>query len=73
MMKYSTYNWDLVGALESASPASCKTPGTFTDSIRLKHQPEKRKESKNEIQHATNHIALPWSTYTEPSAKRGRL
>ena len=26
--------WDLVWALESASPASCKTPVTFIDSIR---------------------------------------
>ena len=33
MMKYSTYTWDLVQALESASPASCKTPATFIDSI----------------------------------------
>ena len=30
----STYTWDLVRALESASPASCKTPATFIDSIR---------------------------------------
>ena len=29
MMKYSTYTWDLVQALESASPASCKAPATF--------------------------------------------
>ena len=28
-MKYSTYTWNLVQALESASPASCKTPATF--------------------------------------------
>ena len=33
-MKYSTYTWDLVQALESASPAPCKTPATFIDSIR---------------------------------------
>ena len=30
MMKYSTYTWDLVRALESASSASCKTPAIFT-------------------------------------------
>ena len=29
------YTWDLVRALESASPASCKTPATFIDSIKL--------------------------------------
>ena len=30
----STYTVDLVWALESASPASCKTPAIFIDSIR---------------------------------------
>ena len=35
-MKYSTYTWDLVKVLESVSPASCKTPVTFIDSIRHK-------------------------------------
>ena len=44
-MKYSTYAWDLVWALESASPASCKTPATFTDSIRPNKYPEN--ETKN--------------------------
>ena len=39
----STYTWDLVRALESASPASCKTPATFTDSIRPNKQAEKTK------------------------------
>ena len=39
MMKYSTYIWELLQALESAlSPASCKTLA------------RKSKESKNEIQ-----------------------
>ena len=33
MMKYSTCTWDLVWTLESASPAYCKTPATFIDSI----------------------------------------
>ena len=32
-MKYSPYTWDLVLAIESASPASSKTPVTFIDSI----------------------------------------
>ena len=34
---------------------------------------EKGKESRNEIQLPTNHIALPWPMYTEPRAKGGRL
>ena len=29
MMKFPTYTWDLVQALESASPDSCKTQATF--------------------------------------------
>ena len=33
----------------------------------------KNKEPRNEIQLPTNHIVLPWSTYTEPRGKRGRL
>ena len=32
-MLYSTHTWDLVWAIKSASPASCKTPATSTDSI----------------------------------------
>ena len=72
-MKYSTYTWDLVRALESASPSSCKTPATFIDSIRPNNKPEKGKEPRNEIQLPANHIVLPWSTYTETRAKRGRL
>ena len=40
-MKYSTYTWDLVRALESASPTSCKTPATFIDSIRQIKEREK--------------------------------
>ena len=33
----------------------------------------KKQEPKNEIQLPANCIALPWSTYTEPRSKRGRL
>ena len=73
MMKYSIDTWDLVRALESASPASCMTPAAFIDSIRPNNYPEKSKEPRNEIQLPTNRIILPWSTYTEPRAKRGRL
>ena len=72
MMK-STYTWDLVPALESASPASCKTPATFIDSICPNNQPGKNKESRNEIQLSANRIVLPWPTYTGSKAKRGRL
>ena len=64
MMKYSTYTWDPVRALESASHASCKTPATFIDFIRQNNYPEKSKEPRNQIQLHTNRIVLPWSTYT---------
>ena len=73
MMPHSTYIWDLAWALESASPAFCKTLATFIDSNSPSNQPGKRKESRNEIQLQTNHIVLPWPAYTEPRAKRGRL
>ena len=73
MMKESAYTWDLVRALESASPASCKTPATFIDFICPNNQRGKNKESRNEIQLSANRIALPWPTYTEPRAKRGGL
>ena len=48
----STHTWDLVRALESASPASCKTPATSIDSIRPnnhlaeKKNPEKRSNTQ---------------------------
>ena len=73
MMKYSTYTWELVRALQSASPASCKTPATFIDSIPPNNQPGQNKKSRNEIQLPKNRILLPWPTYTEPSAKTGIL
>ena len=60
-------------ALESASPASCKISATFIDSIRPNNEPGKNKESRNEIEPSANRIILPWSTYAEPRAKRGRL
>ena len=46
-MKYSTYTWDMVPALESASPASCKTPPTLipsgqTNSLKKTKNPEMR-------------------------------
>ena len=73
MMKYLTYTWDLVQALEPACPASCKTPATFIDSICPKNQPGKNNEFRNKLQLPTNGMVLPWATYTEPRAKRSRL
>ena len=70
MMKYLNYTWDLLQALESASPDSCKTPATFIDSIRPNNLPEKSKEPRNEIQLLRNHIILPWPRNTKPRAKR---
>ena len=60
-------------ALESSSPVSCKTPVTFVSSIHPSNQPEKNKESRNEIKPPTNHIVLPWPSYTKPRFKRHRL
>ena len=39
LMKYKTYSWDLVQALESVFPASCTTPTTFIKSIRPINDP----------------------------------
>ena len=39
MMKYKTYSWDLVQALESVFPTSCTTPATSINSIRLINDP----------------------------------
>ena len=69
MMKKSTYNWDMVQVLQSASPASCKTPSTFIDSIRPDNQLRKNKESKIEIQLPTNCIILPWPSTQNPGLK----
>ena len=66
MMLYTTHSWDLVQALESASPASCKTPSTSIDSIRPSNHPRRNKKSWKKIKHLINCIVLPWPTYTEP-------
>ena len=42
-------------ALESASPASCKTPATSTDSIHPNNCPRSKKKKKKE----KDHIILP--------------
>ena len=44
MMIYSTYIWNLVQALESATPVSCKTPATSIDSICPNNDPRKNKK-----------------------------
>ena len=49
-----------------ASPASCKTPVTFIDSICPNNHPE-----INEL--PANGIKLHWPTYTEPRVKKGTL
>ena len=72
MMKYSTYIWDLAGALELESPASCKTPATFIDSIHQNNQPRRNKNRKK-IKLLTNCIMFPWPWYAKSMAKRGRL
>ena len=43
MMKYSTYTWDLVWALEAVSLVSCNTPATFIVSISPNNPPGKNK------------------------------
>ena len=72
MMIYSTYSWDLVQAIESASPASCKTPVTSIDSSAQTIITEETKFLKKKIKLLTNCIVLPWATYIEPKAKKGR-
>ena len=72
-MIYLTYTWDLVQALESASPASCKAPATSIDSICPNNHPRRNKKSWKRIKLPTNRIILPRPMYTEPRAKRGRL
>ena len=80
MMKYSTYTWDLAWALESASPASCKTSATFIDSIRPKinqkkaKNPEMRFNSQQIVLYCLSlHTQNPGlrEVDLEPSPKRG--
>ena len=59
--------------LESASPASCKTPATFIDSTHPNNQAPKNKESRQEVQLPANWFVLPWPTHKEPRAKRDTL
>ena len=80
MMIYSTYTLDLVQALESTSPASCKTPNTSTDSIhpnncpRRNKNPEKRSSSQQIVSHClglrTQNTGLREVDW-EPSPKTG--
>ena len=70
MMLYLTHIWDLVWALESASPASCKTPATSIDSIHRNNHLKRNKKSRKKIKLPTNHIVLPQPTHTEPRGKR---
>ena len=46
MMENSTYTRDLVRALESAPPVSCKTSATSIDSFRSNNQLGRSAESK---------------------------
>ena len=77
MMKYSTYTWDLVQALESASPASCKTSVTFIDSINRQKKaknPEMRFNSQQIVSYCLGlHTQNPGlrEADLEPSPKRG--
>ena len=65
MILYSTHTCDLVQTLESASPASCKTPATSIDPIPPNSHPG-RKKSWKKIRLQRNSIVLPWPRYTEP-------
>ena len=80
MMKYSTYTWALVWALESASTASCKTPATFIDPFaqtinqKKTKNPEMRFNSKQIVSYCLGlHTQNPGlrEVDSEPSAKRG--
>ena len=70
--------WDLVRALESASPAACKTPTTFIDSIRPNNQKKKNPEIRfNSTQIVSYCLGLRTQNPglrevdLEPSPKRG--
>ena len=65
MMKQQTFIWDLLQPFQPASPDSCKTQATFSNSICPK--PRESKESLNEI---LVHILLPWPWFREPPPKK---
>ena len=79
MMKYSTFTWNLVWALESASPASVKTPATFIDSICPNNQKERNYPQKRSNAQQIVLFCLGLRTQNpglrevdlEPSPKRG--
>ena len=78
MMKYLTYTWDLVRALESASPASCKThlliPSAQTINQKKAKNPEMRFNSQQIVSYClglrTQNPGLR-EVDLEPSPKRG--
>ena len=53
-------------------PSARHQPHLLIPSAKIIYQ-KKNKESENEIQLPTNHVVLPWPTYTEPRAKKARL
>ena len=80
MVLYLTHTWDLVQALESASPASCKTPATSIDSICPNNHLRRNKKSRKKIkQEQVVSYCLGLCTQNpglrevdlEPSPKRG--
>ena len=50
-------------------PPARHQPHLLVPSAQTNNQ-KKSKEPRNEIQLPTNHIVLPWPTYTEPRAKK---
>ena len=60
MMKYSTYTGNLMWAVESASPASCKTPAKFIDFICPNNQAGQSKDTRNRFQLQTNCFVQPY-------------
>ena len=78
MMKYSTYTWDLVWALKSASPASCKThlmiPSTQTINQKKAKNPEMRFNSQQIVSNCLGlHTKEPGlrEVDLQPSPKKG--
>ena len=77
---YSTHTWDLLRALESVSPASCKTPATSIDSIRPNNHLRRNKnlERRSSSQQIKSYCLGPPTQNPglrevdlEPSLKRG--